>query len=212
MCWNQDISLNTFIFSVFALLFIYITNTYTRYKTHAFDNKMAYMFALSISSMQLLEYFIWKHLNHKKMNRYLSILGLLLIWLQLFFGLLLADNPLLMGIFLLFSCTVYLYKSIYHPFHFETVVAENGHLSWEWLRVDGAEKIWLILGLFFYAIPFANTLNSILGALLFILAYVYYQKDNTYGSMWCWFINVLLLKTMIDILLIQPFYEYNGLC
>ena len=78
--------------------------------------------------------------------------------------------------------------------------------------MDGAEKIWLILGLFFYAIPFANTLNSILGALLFILAYVYYQKDNTYGSMWCWFINVLLLKTMIDILLIQPFYEYNGLC
>jgi len=30
--------------------------------------------------------------------------------------------------------------------------------------------------------------------------------------MWCWLINLLLLKIVIDILIVQPFYEYNGLC
>ena len=147
------------------------------------------------------------------MNTYLSMLGLLLVWLQLFLGLLLVDKhrEILLGVFFVFSCVVYLYKSTYNPFHFKTVVAENGHLSWEWLRVVGVERIFLVIGLLFYAIPFANT-NAILGALLFILAYLFYKKDNTYGSMWCWLINVLLLKTVIDILLVQPFYEYNGLC
>lgn len=213
MCWNADISFNTFLFSIFALLFIYITNTYTRYKSPAFDNHLSYLYVLSISSMQLLEYFIWKHLHNKKINTHLSILGLCLLWLQIFLGILLMEKwNHVLCFFIVYTFAFLVYKSIYSPFQFKTVVAENGHLSWEWLRFVGAEHIFLLLGLLFYAIPFLGTTNSILGTLLFILAYVYYKKDNTYGSMWCWFINVLLLTNVIHILLIQPFYEYNGFC
>lgn len=51
-----------------------------------------------------------------------------------------------------------------------------------------------------------------MGGLFFIISYIYFVKDNTYGSIWCWLINLLLLITLINILIIQPFYEYNSLC
>ena len=39
MCWNKDVSLNTFLFSGFVLLLIYYNNTYTKYKVAEFDSK-----------------------------------------------------------------------------------------------------------------------------------------------------------------------------
>lgn len=42
MCWNADISINTFTFGLFALLFIYIANTYSKYKTKTFENPLVY--------------------------------------------------------------------------------------------------------------------------------------------------------------------------
>lgn len=220
MCWNKDISLNTFLFSVFALLFIYITNTYTKYKTPAFDNKWVYVVTLMVSSMQLLEYFIWKNIKNRDMNIFLSKIGLMLIFLQIASFILLADKAyryLILFVFLVFSMAVYFYKSLYNPFVFKTVISKNGHLSWEWLRFPGIEKIILLVGLFFYLLPLllmkqVNQSNVFIGAIFFIGAYLFLKKDNTYGSMWCWLINLLLLKIVIDILIIQPFYEYNGLC
>jgi hypothetical protein len=44
------------------------------------------------------------------------------------------------------------------------------------------------------------------------LSLFFYWKYNTFGTMWCWGINLFLLYFVIDILLIQPYYEYNSLC
>ena len=38
MCWNPDISINTFLLGALTLVFVYYTNTYTKYKTPTFDN------------------------------------------------------------------------------------------------------------------------------------------------------------------------------
>ena len=54
MCWNQYISLNTFIFSVFVLLLIAYNNEYTQYKTPFFSNKFVYFFFMSFISMKLI--------------------------------------------------------------------------------------------------------------------------------------------------------------
>jgi hypothetical protein len=51
-----------------------------------------------------------------------------------------------------------------------------------------------------------------MAAFLFLVAYLMDKKDHTYGSLWCWFINVFFLLALIKILLVQPFREYNGLC
>jgi hypothetical protein len=219
MCWNKDISFNTFLFAVLALIFIYITNTYTRYKTPVFDNKWVYVVTLLIVSMQLLEYFIWKNIKNRDMNIFLSKIGLWLIFLQICSFIVLTDKMyryMLLFSFILFSMAVYVYKSMYSPFVFKTTVSKNGHLSWEWLRFPGVEQLFLLIGLLFYLVPLllikSNPSNLYIGTLFFIVSYLFLKKDNTYGSMWCWLVNLLLLKYMIDILIVQPFYEYNGLC
>ena len=86
MCWNAEISLNTFLFGCMTILFIYYTNTYTRYKSLLFDNLWYYIFLFVIISMQLLEYFIWKKIHNKSINQLLSKIGLFIIFLQPIFS------------------------------------------------------------------------------------------------------------------------------
>ena len=40
MCWNEHVSLNTFIFSIFVLLLIAYNNKYTQYKIEMFNIKL----------------------------------------------------------------------------------------------------------------------------------------------------------------------------
>lgn len=44
MCWNKEVSLNTFIFSTISLLFIYYNNIHTQYKLKEFINIYIYYF------------------------------------------------------------------------------------------------------------------------------------------------------------------------
>ena len=79
MCWNADISINTFIFAIFALVFIYITNTYSKYKTKIFDNPLVYLFFFEVALIQLVEYFLWRNLKNAKWNEMLSKIAAFII-------------------------------------------------------------------------------------------------------------------------------------
>ena len=63
MCWNENISLNTFVFSTMVMVFIYYNNEMTQYKTDTFKNKYMFFFFFSIVLMQLIEYFCGKALK-----------------------------------------------------------------------------------------------------------------------------------------------------
>ena len=82
MCWNKDVSLNTFLFSGFVLLLIYYNNTYTKYKVAEFDRIWVYVFFSSFILMQLIEYFVWKNINNAFYNSFYSVLAVLLILFQ----------------------------------------------------------------------------------------------------------------------------------
>ena len=82
MCWNQHVSLNTFIFSLFVLLLIAYNNAYTQYKMPEFNNIYVYLFFLSFISIQLIEFFIWRNINDKSLNQFFSIAGMLLVTVQ----------------------------------------------------------------------------------------------------------------------------------
>jgi hypothetical protein len=73
MCWNQKISLNTFLLSLFGISFAYFNSVINFYE---------YLYFLSFISIQLVEYFTWANLNDKKINTFLSKIGLFLIFLQ----------------------------------------------------------------------------------------------------------------------------------
>ena len=53
MCWNESVSLNTFLFSSFVLLLVMYNNYYTKYKITELDNVWIYLFLASFIFMQL---------------------------------------------------------------------------------------------------------------------------------------------------------------
>lgn len=218
MCWNADISINTFMFGAFALVFIYITNTYSKYKTKAFDNPLVYLFMIAVISVQLLEHFLWRNLNNKSWNTFLSKLIAFAISVQII-TLILMVNPVsyrysMLAVFLIVLLTYFYYKATYDPIEFTTTIGKNGHLSWNWMANKYYSGLFSCVALFFYVFPLFFIDNFLLYFMvLFTIAFtILVYKDRTFGTMWCWIANFAFLYFILNILFIQPFYEYNGLC
>ena len=218
MCWNADISLNTFIFGLFSMIFIFITNTYTKYKTQSFDNPFIYLFLGVIISMQLLEYFAWKNLKNNRMNTILSKIISIFVTAQPLLVMIMIKNInvryAMIGLYFLYNVIYRIYKLNFSPFNFHVSVL-NGHLKWEWLYLNGWEKINYFVFLGFYVISLLLVNNNILNLFFLsslIISMLFYYKDGTIASMWCWLVNLLFLYLLVNILLIQPLYDYNSLC
>jgi hypothetical protein len=219
MCWNQDVSLNTFLFACLVLLFIFITNTYTKYKTPTFDNPLVYLFLFLVAAMQLIEFFLWRNLKNKKMNEQLTKIASFDVFMQQITLIMLIPNLTIrfgMAIsYLSFVLFYVVYKGTYDPINYYTTVGENGHLSWGWTNYTGYETIWAVICLFFY-ISAALLINNFILTLFLLttlaISSFFYYKYNTLASMWCWLLSTFLLYFVVDILLIQPFREYNGIC
>jgi len=219
MCWNPDISINTFIFVCVSLLFIYVTNTFTKYKSPMFDNPLVYLLLLTVGSMQLIEFFLWKNLKNKKINEILSIISSFLVVLHMYILMIMIPNSTIryniLLLYTLFLIIYFIYKQIYNPILYYTSIGKNGHLSWEWFNYKGYENIWIMIFLLFYIIPLfliKNHILSFFAITTMLISFFFYFKYNTFGTMWCWSFNLLFLYCIINILLIQPYYEYNSLC
>ena len=222
MCWNADISLNTFIFSCFVLIFIWITNTYTKYKTPFFTHPVMYLFMFSVVSIQLVEYFLWTNLKNKKANQYYSRIAYLIVLSQPFFIMLMIKDSFLRNVIAGiygFFVSMYLIIRPYlkNPPTYYTSIAKKGHLVWEWalLKNNPFNDLIIVLMFLCYIIPLLLIENvfarNVILCSMFLSLFVY-ARDGTFGSMWCWFANILMLYFVINILLIQPFIEYNSLC
>lgn len=219
MCWNPDISINTFLFSTLTLLFIYYTNTYTKYKTPTFDNPLVYLYIFTVISMQLIEYFLWKNLKNKKWNEIFSKIASVLINMQVFSLIFLVKyapyRSLFFILYVLFLIIYFYYKDNYSPIQFTTSIGTNGHLSWNWMLYQGYENIFLVLWLLFYVCLLVFIDNYILSSFiifLLVISLFFYFRNNTFGTIWCWSANLFMMYFLVNILFIQPFFEYNGLC
>ena len=208
MCWNSEVSLNTFLFSFSVLILIYI-NRNGKYKLEHFHSKYVYLFFFSVIIMQLLEYFLWKNLDNKKMNRLLSIIGLIIVLSQPFFSILALEDNKNKNIYLLFYLFFVLYIILFEfkKINFNTGV-KNGHLQWNWLSPN---IIHFIIYIFFLLIS-VRKFNRTPVILLLLLSLYNYYNDKTWGSMWCFWANIVFLFYAINILIIKPYKEYNKLC
>ena len=54
MCWNAEVSLNTFAFGIFILGMVIYNNTYTQYKIIRFRNEWMYLFLFSLIKQYFL--------------------------------------------------------------------------------------------------------------------------------------------------------------
>lgn len=219
MCWNQDISINTFLFACLALLFIFLTNTFTKYKTKTFDNPLVYLLLLEGAGMQLIEFFLWRNLKNKSMNELLSKIASFFVFIQPVTLMLMIPDISIKWAFIFLYFIFYIfyfgYRGIYNPIIYHTSIGTNGHLSWEWMNYKGYENIFLFFYLLFFVTSLLfikNTLLCLFVLISLIISLFLYYKYNTFSSMWCWYVNLFLLYFIIDILIIKPFYEYNGLC
>ncbi len=214
MCWNENISLNTFLFSMAVILFIYYNNEYTQYKTIDFKNKYSYLLIISFVIMQLVEYFLWNSIksNNAQMNHYMSIVGWFIIRILqplAFLSMFPIDNTLVRSaIGFVYFLTLAYSKSRYKFGEFITTV-KNGHLYWNWLYFDLP-----VIYAFYFLLAFALFFRAPVLTLFALISVVYFYiyKNNNWGSLWCWTINLVFIYYLFKILFIMPFKEYNGLC
>ena len=196
MCWSAEVSLNTFIFAIISFCIIVSFNRFPM--INAF-------IVLSISLMQLYEYFVWKNIHNKKIIHHLSFFGPFVILLQVLLinYAFLRDNErniaILLIIIIAIICMIYNYKN--NKFYME--VGENKHLIWYWADLPA---ILLIFICFFYLYPLTtkqNIIPFIYGLITLLISFYYYYKYKTWGTMWCYFSNLIWI-----VLIIKTFYLY----
>ena len=188
MCWNAEVSLNTFIFGFISAIIVYL---------FGYINIGLILVILSFTSMQLLEYFIWTYIDNDKINELLSKIGLFLIFLQIFLAFFFyydkkRRNYLLIIYFIiLILFIIFELKNI----KFRSIKGENGHLRWLWLE---PHIIWILIFLSFYLIGTLNKLiNFAFVSLTLIISFYYYYKYKTWGTMWCYVSNITWIYFII---------------
>jgi len=206
MCWNQYVSINTFLFGIFTLWFIKINNTYSDYKIDFFKNEYVYLFILSIVLMQLIEFFLWINIHNKSINHNLSILGFLLLVVQPITALYLIKDITLRNNLLTFYG---IFASIFVVFNMQTTyihtkITSQGFLSWNWTQHTLLSVSFYLFFLFF---PLLYNQYYISLIFLFIFFALIHYIGKGYGSLWCLFVNSMFIYFLIELLVIQPFNQ-----
>jgi hypothetical protein len=182
MCLNASVSLNTFIFGVFASLFSYFNGNI---------KIIGVICYLSIIIIQLIEYFVW---SETFSNRLLSKIAFLVIFCQPIFQILSIEKrpeliPYLLVAYIIFVIIVWTGIIVLYNIDFSMVPAKNGHLSWKWLNCN--LLIILIWFMFFASRLIIDKMYIILILLtiFLIITIILYKDTLTWGSMWCWVSN-----------------------
>lgn len=210
MCWNETVSLNTFIVSFFTLCIVYYNNTYTKYKMSIFDNKWLYIFLLLSFSMQLIEYFIWRNIKNKY-NNVFTMCAFIVVFLQPIASLMLITEKqirnYMVGTYTIIGTLYVLY--IIHSKKFMSTVSKTGHLQWNIKINHYYFWIWLffLLFSFFYEKQFIFLFIALITLSIFV-----YKEYTSSGSLWCWFINSISILLLIYLLFYLPFCENKSIC
>ena len=194
MCWNETVSLNTFLFSLFGINFAYFNSVINGYE---------YLFYYSFISMQLLEYFAWKHLNNKKINRLLSQFGLFFIIIQPILFILIPNNlkfnikASLITCYILFFVMFLLFYGVFTNIDFSMVKASNDHLAWNWLNFPVVIIFIWVSFLLTVLLLIKKYFLFIIHVIVFFAIYYTYYKTNTWGSLWCWIANMMAIFLIV---------------
>lgn len=214
MCWNEQISLNTFLFSGFILLLIMYNNYFTQYKIQELNNKWMYLFIASFIFMQLIEFFIWKNINNRFYNNLFSIFATLLLIIQPAISIMLLNDKKIRNILLISYSLLAIPFSIYKfsNKNIHSVKSEKGHLRWKFF--DTNPFIWLIW-LFFFLFSFVyekKWFGLLFGLVALIITFLNYKNDHSMWSMWCWAINASMIYYAFYLLFFLPFLEKKAIC
>jgi len=209
MCWNENVSINTFIFGVSILSLIFINNKHSTHKIELFSNPYSYLFFMSFITMQFFEFILWRNINNKVINNFVSILGLSLLAIQPIASLtMLKHLPLRNKLIKMYSIPAFIYI-IYQlkTNNVNTTITNNNHLKWNWTSDNNViTLIVYIYYLFFlyFSLFYNKHYTGIITTLpLFMLMYYYYYKEGSAGSLWCWSINIIVAYYLVKLIYIN---------
>lgn len=189
MCWNAEVSLQSFL--------IGITATFAAYQK-GLPFPIA-LFCLTIVFMQLIEYIVWTFYENKQVNFAASVGAASLLFLQPVASILTLPSKqiqtLLPSYFGLSFLTLFLRTGPLEE-RYRMTRGENGHLVWHWLQKDWKTAVSLVIYFVFLLVPLLlrnqwELLAISLGT-LGVSLYSYF-KENTWGSMWCWIVNYIVV-------------------
>ena len=186
MCWNADVSIKSFLIGAIAIIGGAIYGISTPFL----------LFYSTIVCMQLVEYIVWTNINDKTVNFYASIAAVFLLWLQPIFAMLTMTNYKMISI--IAYCIIWLLYHIYDNWelNLQMYPGKDGHLVWKWL--EGNRGLWIYFIFLLTPVFFIVSKEMIALILLTLFASLYgYYKTNTWGSMWCWLVNGLVIIACI---------------
>lgn len=194
MCYSATTSFLTFIIMALSTIFLICRN-------YPNDRWFAIVF-ISAGFMQLLEYFMWKDQSCGQMNHISTMLAFILLLIQpiavligaYYFGDLVIDRKKLAPIIWIYGIIIGIFAINWINYASKKRLCSrpNGrHLDWDFSPV--MKIFWfmyyLVVLVFFMSHPWY--LGAIVGILLIgtLLFSVFYVKNTSWKSWWCWIIN-----------------------
>ena len=207
MCYSTKISLLTF--AVMAISTIYLI-----YRNYPNDRWVAIVF-ISTGIMQLLEYFMWKDQSCGKTNHLATMFALIVLLIQpiavllgaYYFGDLVIDRKRLLPIIWIYGIIIGIFGINWINYGMKNRLCSrpNGrHLDWDfskWINRPMMKIFWII----YYAVVILFFISQkwylgvIVGILLIgsLLFSVFYVKNPSWKSLWCWIINIIPIVYII---------------
>jgi hypothetical protein len=193
MCWNAEVSLNTFLFGMISMTIVLLLNKISF---------ITILLALTLSLIQLMEYYAWNNINNKDAIFKLSIIGYFIIVSQILilnYGFL-NNNDRLISVIIILVLSIYFFIYNYQNDKFYMEKGKNKHLIWHWIDIPTPL---LLIVLIFYIYPAIQygIITSMAIIVPLLISLYYYYKYKTWGSMWCYMSNffwiLLILKSLI---------------
>jgi hypothetical protein len=172
MCWNETVSLNTFIFSTFAIVFAYYNNIITIFQG---------LLLLCVFSMQLIEFFLWRNISNKKKNELYSRIAEAVLISQPIFSLLTLTNPVIKYVtvtsYIIYLVFVNVFPLLQSKQPYKTSVGKNGHLRWDWLSTNPFKISIYMLGLFIPLLFWKHKFVFVIAFVTLLASVILYRKD-----------------------------------
>jgi hypothetical protein len=183
MCWNERVSLNTYIVALFGTVFA-IMNGFP-------INVVVWLHVFSL--IQLVEHLIWTNLNDPDWNHVFSLAGLVVLVLEPIASIFFMNAGPLRDTFLAsYALSILTVLYLYYPWRPHTELAADNHLRWIWWPPTNINYILFSIWVFFFIVPIFIAKYYVIGIVAIvtmIISIITYHVEDTFSSMWCWIAN-----------------------
>jgi len=196
MCFSPLLSMSTFIIGIIGSILCLTLGSPT-------DKLVGYFFGF-VSSMQGIEYLLWMNQECNDINKFISLLGMILNHLQpiiLCILILLLNNNLSTTSKQIIILSTIIYSIVITIYSFQllddikcTLKNEFKHLEWKWNGMKNRNIVYIffllmLILLFYIGTPDKNSgvILSIISLVSYLISYFIYKDQRVVGSLWCLF-------------------------